>query len=136
MSSRIFFSFSAEKTLCLGMPFADLLAGTRVEEGVSAFGWAGLRGILGVDSRLLMSEMRDVFMLFRCCFFSLSALSSLSTAMTVSSTGSGEVARGLETGSELERMLEKDITPAARLGVYDKLSVNGLRTEELIETYT
>jgi hypothetical protein len=38
--------------------------------------------------------------------------------MGVSSTGIGDIGRGLETGSELERMLEKDMTPAARLGVY------------------
>jgi hypothetical protein len=39
-----------------------------------------------------------------------------STLIGVSS-GTGEVGLGFETGSELERILENDITPAARLGV-------------------
>jgi len=33
----------------------------------------------------------------------------------------GDVGLGLEIGSELERMLENDITPATRLGVYDSM---------------
>lgn len=38
-------------------------------------------------------------------------------------TGGGE--RGLETGSELERMLEKDIGSAARLGVLAAGALSG-----------
>jgi hypothetical protein len=80
-------------------------------------GGAGLRGIFGVDSMPRISEIRDVLMLLRGCFLSLSTFSNFSAAMGVSSTGIGDIGRGLETGSELERMLEKDMTPAARLGV-------------------
>jgi hypothetical protein len=44
--------------------------------------------------------------------------------MGLSSKIKGDLGLGLERGSELERMLEKDMTPAARLGVW-RLDVSG-----------
>ena len=41
------------------------------------------------------------------------------------SSGSGEVGPGFATGAELERMLEKDMTPAARLGIWARHKLAG-----------
>lgn len=89
-----------------------------MEDGVSCFDEAR-RDVFGVDSMLFMSETRDLVALRG--FFSLSTLSNLSggsdfsTLIGVSSTTIGDLGLVFETGSE--RMLEKDMTPAARLGV-------------------
>lgn len=82
----------------------------------------GFRDVLGVDSVFLISETRD-FTLLRGCFFSRSTFSPLlvrsafSTEVGLSWTMTGDVGRGLEPGSALERMWLKDMTPAERLGV-------------------
>lgn len=102
--------------------------------GVSGF-TADLRVIFGVDSALFMSETR-VLMIFRDCFLSFSPLSGrsagsvLATMAGLLSKEIGDVGLGLEIGSELERMFENDITPEARLGVYDVLALNRQREKK------